>query len=327
LPGLILFVVELMRIFVNDCQERRIHREWMTGWVVLVHVCATALYLYFGVIHFGTYVGILCSLGWMLGLIWSVGSERVAILLLWIAIVIQPFEVYSHIATIHPPKYQWPYYSSYGATLPSVEAAQRIMNKSEKLKAEGLRSDLPYFSTRWHYDLLSSVDNGIINNYRDALFIAYDSIERVSEKIDQKQLERSLGYLKNVAYVYSENVDEGQRPFLNKANIITSQDKDFELLNADINDVFVRTKFEKQKFLVRTQEYHSQWHVFIDGEKAQLLRTNGAFQGLWVPAGEHSIHWQFAGAWRYVLAYFLIGLYVIVLGWVLWLCFRLRRSI
>ena len=47
-------------------------------------------------------------------------------------------------------------------------------------------------------------------------------------------------------------------------------------------------------FLVFAETYNSGWRVLIDGRRAPLLRANGAFSAVFVPAGEHEIERRYS---------------------------------
>ncbi len=325
LPVLILFVVEQMRIFIEDCKQSLINRKWMTVWVTTIHAAAAGFFL-FNNAGYITYMVIILNLGWMLGCIWSIGNSRVWILLLWGAIVLQPFDVYSHIAVNNPPSYQWGYDKRYVFNLPTVQEAGKLMDMKKISKGDIHQKDLPYFGTRWLYEAIDSVDSTILGNHLNTPFVLYDRVEQVTDKVNHARLQNSLAHFENLAFVYSDTMRGAGGPVDPKARIITSVDKDFKILKFDANDVIVKIAVTHPSFLVRAQNYHSQWKVFIDGKPAPLLRTNICSQGLWVPAGEHVIHWHFGTPLRYFWVYFLEFLYLFVLGWLIWLWFHFRLS-
>ncbi len=54
------------------------------------------------------------------------------------------------------------------------------------------------------------------------------------------------------------------------------------------------TDTNTQQLLVINESYHPGWQATIDGQIALILRVNGDFQGLVVPAGAHEIRLQFS---------------------------------
>ena len=61
---------------------------------------------------------------------------------------------------------------------------------------------------------------------------------------------------------------------------------------------------ERAGVLVSSESHHPGWRVWIDGQAAPILRVNGAFRGVAVPAGEHRIEFRYVAeglVWLVVL--------------------------
>ncbi|MBC7225070.1 MAG: hypothetical protein H5T59_12495 [Anaerolineae bacterium] len=67
---------------------------------------------------------------------------------------------------------------------------------------------------------------------------------------------------------------------------------------------------ESGGWLEIAESWYPHWRVEVDGQPARLLRTDVAFQGVWVPAGEHQV--RFAYRWP---AYMRGSLGASGLGW------------
>jgi hypothetical protein len=330
LPAVVLFAVEQMRIFMRERDWSLGERRWMSLWVVIVHSLVFVLFL---IEHAGwfTFAAIILNLGWMLARIWSKGGWVVWVLLLWGAIIFQPFEVYSPIAINYPPQDQWSYNIDYDLNLPSIAVAKEMVHK----KFQKIDAGLPYFATHWFYEAISALDYAVFSNYLNAPFILYTQIQPVAGQMDYHPVQDSMVGFKNMAYVSGSPIktfgDDNSSALGDNsaasARIITYADQDFKVLKADANEVAVHTAFARPYFLVRNQNYHSLWKAFIDGKPAELLRTNICLQGLWVPAGEHVVRWSFGGPVRYFWNYFLVLLYPLVLIGLLWLWSRSRISV
>jgi uncharacterized membrane protein YfhO len=63
------------------------------------------------------------------------------------------------------------------------------------------------------------------------------------------------------------------------------------------------------RFLVINDNYHSDWHAFINNRKVPLLRSNVAFKGLWIPAGDSIVVLRFSHPLCYVWHYLLIAVF------------------
>ncbi|MFZ1684333.1 MAG: hypothetical protein WAU88_09420 [Candidatus Zixiibacteriota bacterium] len=57
----------------------------------------------------------------------------------------------------------------------------------------------------------------------------------------------------------------------------------------DVDSVVIGATNASPKLLVLTDVYYEAWHAVVDGQPAKILRTYGAFRGIAVPAGTHSI--------------------------------------
>jgi len=55
----------------------------------------------------------------------------------------------------------------------------------------------------------------------------------------------------------------------------------------------VKVDLEKPGILMFTQRYQSDWHVFVDGHPAELLKCNYLCMGVLVPAGAHDIRFSY----------------------------------
>jgi Bacterial membrane protein YfhO len=58
--------------------------------------------------------------------------------------------------------------------------------------------------------------------------------------------------------------------------------------------VLLRTQTAGRGFLVSSEANYPGWHATIDGRETQIYYTNGAFRGIVVPAGEHTIAFAFS---------------------------------
>lgn len=58
--------------------------------------------------------------------------------------------------------------------------------------------------------------------------------------------------------------------------------------------VSIRVRSQVPAFLVSSEAHYPGWHALIDGRKTPVYMTNAAFQGLFIPAGEHTVSLVFA---------------------------------
>jgi len=92
----------------------------------------------------------------------------------------------------------------------------------------------------------------------------------------------------------------------------------------DVNSLTLQTDFLEPKNLVYNDSYTTSWKAYLDGKPTELFLANGAFKGVRVPAGQHTIEFAYhppGGAWVYIAA--TAALFVFMIGTMLMLYWRL----
>ena len=211
------------------------------------------------------------------------------------------------------------------------QAAQNRDKDASFFIASAISKSQPfYFGSKWQNELRKKIDDPVLQQYLDAKFLLYDNIQVIADKdIDWLYLAKNLATFENKAYVSSDAFEkntlipelpqEQQNPF--HAEILDSQSPYMKMLNFDINHIQFKLILRKPQFLIYAQNYHSGWKAFMDGKEIPIYRSNLAFQGLWVPPGEHLIFMQFGKPWEYVLNYSLLVIYTLTFLYLLKLCF------
>lgn len=88
------------------------------------------------------------------------------------------------------------------------------------------------------------------------------------------------------------------------------------------NEVVVRTQSATPALLLLTDTYYPGWIATVDEKPVEILKANGAFRSVWVPAGEHRVEFRFEPPWlRFSLALAFLG--IITLGVVIRMSQRL----
>lgn len=70
------------------------------------------------------------------------------------------------------------------------------------------------------------------------------------------------------------------------------------------NSVSIQAQVSAPAILVLSDSYDSEWQVTVDGQPAELLRTNYTFRGVWLDAGTHTVEF------RYVPRMFWLGVWI-----------------
>ena len=55
----------------------------------------------------------------------------------------------------------------------------------------------------------------------------------------------------------------------------------------------LRTHSGGPRVLVVSENYQSNWSVWVDGQEAEMLRVNYIWKGVALPGGEHEVEWRY----------------------------------
>jgi hypothetical protein len=92
------------------------------------------------------------------------------------------------------------------------------------------------------------------------------------------------------------------RPLQLNSNLIEPPDESQEqtkVLSYTPREISLSVRTPAPGFLVTSEAQYPGWHAWIDGAEVPVFMTNGAFRGLFVPAGEHAVHLVFAPVIQY----------------------------
>ena len=84
-------------------------------------------------------------------------------------------------------------------------------------------------------------------------------------------------------------------------------------------DIVFETKSELPSVLLLNDRYDGNWRVLVDGRPAELLRCNFIMRGVYLPAGSHTVEFQFRlpdGPLKITLAAIACG--VVLIGFLAW---------
>ena len=144
----------------------------------------------------------------------------------------------------------------------------------------------PQSVTRWTFDLSEHTPKDILARYARYKIVLYDDFGSVPEPVS------------------------GPTPQLSVSHF-------------DVNTLEMKTDFSRPKILVYNDSYTTSWKAYLDARPVPLLRINGAFKGLEVPAGRHTVAFAYhppGGAWVYITA--TAALFIFMIGTVLMIYWR-----
>ena len=343
LPLFVLLCVEHLKILSDDSKFKMRSLRLNFCIVSLVHA-ACAFFIAGQKIIISSWIVLIFSfLFFVLLILRRFTWQRPGLLtLLWLAVVIQPVEVYDNLSR-NASLFRNP--DRYGAEtpfsrldLPEEELADTSARQEESLEQPAVLQrkffDL-YMATKWYNFLYEKINSETLSNYYSHKMLVYDKVEWMDEaKLDLPKLAEALKRKTSVALVADKQAVPA--PTVNNRNdsslfpqVVTKNSKNVEILNVDVNSIRLKTRFSREQFLVYNDNFHSGWQAFVNGKKIPIWRTNYAFKGLWVPVGENTVYLRF-GTWeKYLLKYFLMGIFHVTLWYFIFLTLRahlMRRS-
>lgn len=121
--------------------------------------------------------------------------------------------------------------------------------------------------------------------------------------------QEALGKLSNPDYDVSRTalISEGTAPSGATPSPET-QPGNAEITSYAPRNIEIKTDADAPALLVLNDRYHPDWHVYIDGKRAEMLRSNFLMRGVFVPEGEHQVTFKFEPA--------ATGLYAGVFAWI-----------
>ena len=131
--------------------------------------------------------------------------------------------------------------------------------------------------------------------------------------MDFRKIEDMFLTGRNVAFVSSEDIlPENFSNDHSLAYGVLKNSPEFQVLEFNANTIKMKTHFASRKFLVYNDNFHSGWQAIVNGQKVPILRSNIAFKGLWIPAGDSLIYFHYAPAWLYWINFGLLGTFYFI---------------
>jgi len=173
--------------------------------------------------------------------------------------------------------------------------------------------------SRWSFLLHMMLDADVFEDYTENKFILYDDVAF----LDETDLDKSLRTLENTLkantnLVYISDRDDGlldqTKSKLSRRGdpplIVRKNNAQVRVLDFDVNSLKLKTNFDVPKFLVYTDSFNSHWKVFIDDQEEKIYRTNLAFKGVYLPAGQNNVYFKYSppggtGVYYFIIVFFL----------------------
>ena len=186
--------------------------------------------------------------------------------------------------------------------------------------------------SRWSYDLMRNFGS-LARQYVKYKFYLYDHVNiAAKEKESLVVMEEILGKNKDLALVHLPL--RSQQSLLRSSLITKNQDiagralsiagpSDlFEVLDFDVNSIKIRTRFDKEKFLIYTDSFQPDWKAKLNGKRVPIYRANIAFKGVVLSPGENVLVFYYAPLGGALFYFFVLALHLGMLFYLIILFLR-----
>jgi len=249
-----------------------------------------------------TYMMIVLSLiFWSLMVLKKLQANAWGFALLTLTLLIQPLEAYHYFALKAVPHIN-PY--TYDFSFTSLKLKEMDLAKPEDMSTA---KDTLYYASKSYNFIYQNISNYALAKYLQNKFILVDHLELVDRDKAVGVLERHFLTDDNSAIVFKDdfkNVTEigpfDPHPSSKPLRIDAVSDR-FKVLDFNANHLKLAVDLPYKKFLVYNDSYGPYWHVSIDHHPSRLYEVNGAFKGVWVPAGKSVVEFSYGYWWQYML--------------------------
>ncbi|MDD3374792.1 MAG: YfhO family protein [Candidatus Omnitrophica bacterium] len=339
-------------------QEKKIVEEkfLLSRKTALVFVLFVHLGVFFFVLTrpesiFSSYVSIILSLVYFILILFRKSNTTILMALVCACILLQPLEV---LWRYDSKPYEGPKLASeilfYPNALPTFAyqrplAASSLEPREENLQYDVSMHDAPGivlsrdFPTRWSYSLLQKSPSTALREYIQNKFYLYDNVV-ISDFLESDIAEEVLARKKNVAVVHVESNKSGKgdildfksllltdsKNILSQAQAVEAPSRYFEVVSFGVNSLEIRTNFDKDKFLVYTDSYQSDWKAVLNKRTQRIYRANVAFKGIFLPRGPNNLTLSYAPMGGEYTYWLIFAMYIGMFLWLIVLFFKERNG-
>jgi hypothetical protein len=151
--------------------------------------------------------------------------------------------------------------------------------------------------SRWHFILLKRISGPHILKYLKNKFYLYENVIPYNMDDDDvlEYVRKPITNGGDQVFIFDKSLNKGEisnevnRAVTSNAEIIRQNSLDFSVVDFQPNELSIDYKLEKPRFLLYTDNFNSDWKVYIDSVKKELVRSNVAFKGVMLPAGTHKL--------------------------------------
>ncbi len=331
LPMAIILVMEQLGIFLKEYQGKK--NYLLLGFIVLVHLLFGGWAVTQEGIAWTTWLALGLSLIFFTAVLLGQLNTRILLAIMLGTIASQTMEMCFYISRNAEPclstvgKFESLSANKFVLNLKNVDHVPQKEKNDVFLKR--LEGGI-YYGTPWYSDIYLGVPASSRNSFVANELYLIDNTVALDD--NSPEFLRKLGELwhqkTNVALLAKEKLKPEDIRVLPSAaplfEIVTNKTSSVKVLGFDVNTLRLKTELDRPKFLLWSDNYHPDWHAFINGKEVSLLRADHSFKGVWLPAGESTVLFRFSTPFEYFTAYLMLFLFAATLAVLVFLAFRER---
>jgi hypothetical protein len=342
IPIAILFAVGQLKRLAQMNLASFSRKKAMAFWIVSTHAAALLFLLGQDGVITTSYLTVAASFIAFLTLALGILKKDSAVLWWALALtaVLQPFEVYHNYALNAKsfqcdlpkdhvrPQFSW--------TRPTEEVQSNCkifkfvhyetFYDSMAMKDGRGAVGFPASVTRGTFALSQWVDQDVLVRFASHKLFLFDNVRTFDGgALDLRALGPVFDGVKNAAYVSGEAgiraafsaADWGETP----PEVFSGPSDRLKVLAFDVNRLKLAAHLPSKKFLLYTDSFTKNWKAYINGKEEKLLRADGAFKGVWLPAGDSVVEFRYlppGGGHIYLLVTLVLILFAAGVYWSFW---------
>ncbi len=292
IPILILITLHQLKNFMELTIETKNKKVLFFIYLALMHLIFLGFTIYAKADIMSVFFTIIASL--IFFIFYFLKQKKHLVLILALIAVIQPIESF--------------YYIQKSARR-FLSAATPLKNnfKSPLLRDKGV-SVSEYYTHKRPLMLQKNISTEAFQGYAQYAFIIYDNTKEMPEQNpDWAKVEDSFKNHMNLAYIIPPknekdfSIQENHPSIKTKPLYITKNIPEFKIIRWTPTHIVIHTNFDKEKFIVFNDPFHSKWTARINNKPASVILSNMAFKGLWAPQGNNIIEFQFGSPLTHLL--------------------------
>ncbi|MEI8011997.1 MAG: hypothetical protein WCI27_05890 [Candidatus Omnitrophota bacterium] len=321
LPMAVILVMEQVRAFIRDYTGHRL----LLFFVVPAHLAFGAWALTREGVSWTAWIAVAGSMAFFSVILLGCRNKNLLFGILALAVIVQPFQLAKYVVANgevrrgEVGRYHADVVKDFGY---SREFIPTLKTESKDPLIRSFR-DSVYYATRWFTDVFTLVPSeDRLSFTANKLYLIDTAVAYTqADSVFYDRLASAWRNHENIVFLARQEVpDDALRTSSGgalKAEPVGPSHPFVKVVGFDVNTLSLKVQLDRPRFLLWNDNYHSGWHVYINGREDKVLRADYAFKGVWLPAGSHDVLFRFATPWRYAMGYMSMIIFAVFLVMIL----------